>query len=229
MKRRNLSRKIINLSTMVDVFMIVIFWYLMFWNQNFSAQKTNTQKRLDEQQVKYEAQIDGLEDELADSLEYIEELLEQIKQLEKCLGEMQKELDGQKEFSTALEQENAELKASNEELQGENENLKAMLNQEGRVLFFHLMNSDKDLRTLECTYEGEKERISFTDKERDKLAKFVSDNIRIAQKDGKMNVVFAYEGEITFSPDLDEITETIKEMQAEEYFIFNKINLPSYN
>lgn len=235
MKKQSMRRKIVNLSTLVDVFMIVIFWYLMFSNQNLNAQETAAQGKMDEMQAKYEAQVGGLEEELAntielknDSDEYIRELLEQIEQLEKRLGEMQEELDGLKESMAALEQENAELKAANEELKGENDKLMSMMNQEGEVLLFRLLNATDALQILECTYREEVSRYTFTDKERDKLAEFVAGEIDTALEDGKLNVVFTYEGAAVYSKDVETINKAIKNRQMDKYFIYNEFNLSRY-
>lgn len=236
MRKQSMRRKIVNLSTLVDVFMIVIFWYLMFSNQNLNAQETAAQGKMDKMQGEYETKIDVLEEKLEntialknDSDAYIRELLEQIEKLEKRLSDMQEELDGLKEAMTVLEQENAELKAANEELKGENDKLMSMMNQEGEVLLFRLLNATDSLQILECTYKEEVFRHTFTDKERDKLAEFVAGKIDNALENGKLNVVFTYEGAAVYSKDVETINKTIKERQSEIYFIYNEFNLSRYN
>lgn len=46
MRKRSTIRKIINLSPLVDVFMIVIFWYIMFSSQNLKNQEQEFQETI---------------------------------------------------------------------------------------------------------------------------------------------------------------------------------------
>lgn len=79
MKKQSMIRKIINLSPLVDIFMIVIFWYIMFSSQN-----------IQNQDAKFQLEIEGLTDELE---ELKDELKKQKEQNEKLEAE-NKRLDG---------------------------------------------------------------------------------------------------------------------------------------
>ncbi|MGN0505491.1 MAG: hypothetical protein ACI4FZ_02965 [Lachnospiraceae bacterium] len=219
MKKTSAIKKIINLSPLVDVFMIVIFWYIMFSNQNLAEQEAASQYTLEDMKSRYEETIEKLEinldnamKEKADTNTYIEELLAELESL--------------KEKLSKLEAENEALKQSNAELKAENEKLAGLMEQEGKTLLLQLTGGTESLRILECTYEGKVERFAFTTDERDGLKAFVEDKImQYVGAGNRMNVLFLYEGINSYSKDIAVITETIEQLQKEEYFVYSKINL----
>jgi chromosome segregation ATPase len=208
MKNKSMIKKIINLSPLVDVFMIVIFWYIMFSNQNLQNQEASTQGLIES----LHEQIGGLEDNLEkleiskeSSDDYIQELLEELKRL-------QEELEALKEDSGTLKTEN--------------EKLAALLEEEGQYLVLQLTEGTEALRILESTYKGKIERIPFNTDEleimQSKLKTMITSYL---ENNSRLSVLFLYEGGNSFAKDVSAIESILEKMQKESYFVYTKKNL----
>ncbi len=208
MKKKSMMRKIVNLSPLVDVFMIVIFWYIMFSNQNLQNQETNSQIIIEglQQEVKgLEENLEKIEVAKGASDEYIEELLEELKRL--------------KEELTEIEGNAAVLKT-------ENEKLAALLEQEGQYLVLQLTGGVEKLRILEVTYEGNLERITFTDDELQTMQNNLEVMVlKYLENNTRLSVLFLYSGSNSFAKDVSAIGGVLEKIQKENYFVYTKMNL----
>ena len=90
MRKRSIVKQIVNLSPLVDVFMIVIFWYIMFSNQNLQNQETASQSMIEEIMDELESlreQTGKLEEEKA-ALEEKNEKMENLMGQEMSIVEL---------------------------------------------------------------------------------------------------------------------------------------------
>ncbi len=208
MKKKSMMRKIVNLSPLVDVFMIVIFWYIMFSNQNLQNQEANSQIVIEglQQEVKgLEENLEKTEVAKGASDEYIEELLEELKRLKEELTEI--------EGNAAV-------------LTTENEKLAALLEQEGQYLVLQLTGGVEKLRILEVTYEGNLERITFTDDELQTMQNNLEVMVlKYLENNTRLSVLFLYSGNNSFAKDVSAIGGVLEKIQKENYFVYTKMNL----
>ncbi len=208
MKKKSMMRKIVNLSPLVDVFMIVIFWYIMFSNQNLQNQEANSQIVIEglQQEVKgLEENLEKTEVAKGASDEYIEELLEELKR---------------------LKEELAEIEGNAAVLTTENEKLAALLEQEGQYLVLQLTGGVEKLRILEVTYEGNLERITFTDDELQTMQNNLEVMVlKYLENNTRLSVLFLYSGNNSFAKDVSAIGGVLEKIQKENYFVYTKMNL----
>lgn len=201
MKKKSMVRKIINLSPLVDVFMIIIFWYIMFSNQNLQNQEENAQ-----------GIIDGLRQELEGLRREADALENDIKNLEIEKKSLAESLLGESE--------------DREFLEAEKEKLKELLNQEGQFLVLRLVEGLGNLRTLEVMHGESLERITFSSNDRpamqEKLKAFV---LEYLGEKPRLSVLFLYGGDASFSRDVSAVEEILEGIRKENYFVYTKINL----
>lgn len=201
MKKKSMIRKIINLSPLVDVFMIIIFWYIMFSSQNLQNQEENAQ-----------VTIDGLQQEIAG-----------LRQKNEALENDIKNLETEKESLSGKWMEESE---SVEALKAEKEKLENLLDAEGQFFILRLMEGLGDLRTLEATYGEELERFTFSTDDRPAMQEKLKDFVLKYLGEGqRLSILFLYGGDASFSRDVSAIEETLGNIQKEKYFVYTKINL----
>ncbi len=122
MRKRSMVRKIINLSPLVDVFMIVIFWYIMFSSQNLKNQEQEFQKTIDS----FEKTLSEMEAECEENTALKQQIKSLERENERMTAVMEYEgryillwfsggLTDQREVKVILEENTQELSFSSED------------------------------------------------------------------------------------------------------------------
>lgn len=177
MRKINIHQ-IVNLSPLVDVFMIVIFWYIMVSNQTIQENKTEADRQLQNIEVEYTQQIKSLEEEI-------------------------------------------------EELKKNQEKLQELIARETEYLYISVGGTTAGNRAVEVQNpSGEKEKILFSDSDREAL----SDNLkaviqRYTGEEKKLVILFVYKGNNTLYKDKKLIQGILDELKEKEMIVIQEVNL----
>lgn len=207
--KKSRSSKIVNLSPLVDVFMIVIFWYIM-----------SSHQMLENNQSIAEDKIASITKELQDvttqSAKAIEQYEENLKELNMC-----------KERNKGLEEENDMLREQLKESQEEMDTLSGLLEKDSQYLLVRLCGGTEESRFAEISYDNLViERLIFSDKDEAYLFEQFDRCIReYTDEDTKLIVMLIYEGNNTLYKDIRMITTALDEVQKKTGFVLTKIDL----